>query len=666
MLSSASIARAAALSVASLVAALPAASAQSPPPPLSIAVSGAPAPGFPAGAGFSTFQGPRLDGSGRSAFYGSATGGGVNAATDQGIFRQGPAGLTLLVREGQLAPGTQGAMFLNLAFGATNPPMLGLNTDGVLAFSTMLTGGDVCDCNHNGFLDNDTAMYRLVDGQPQLLARADGQVPGQVAGLKFDKMVGPPLIAENGTFVSFFVFKGTGVTFSNGTAIMVATDGPLAIAVRQGDPMPGFPAGTVLQTIGRPFIGPQGEFSFLAHLQGPGINLTNDDVLLAFTGGPLQLLAREGELLANGDVLGNPAVQSAFFNFSNVGGPRPAFCSLLADDGMAVLRVTDDGPVEVVRSGQAAPGLPLGTKFQGFGFFNENGPLQLNPNGQLVFMARLNTPTPSNESLWLADPDGTLHLVAQGGQTPPGAPAGVTFGNGTGGFVPLFGAPATEPGGRLAFSGNLAGPGLDLFSRGLYATDSAGVLHKIVQPGDVLDLKGNGSDLRTVDDVEFNKDAATFEAYNGPTFTEDGTLVFRVLFMDGTQAVFEEDLDGAFEDLGGGLAGVAGVPLLVGSGSLGPFTPGSLSLSQAAAGAPAALFIALGSSPAPFKGGTLLASPPLIVVSLATDGAGHFTLPFITPSALPATLDITFQVAVLDGAAVHGVAISNAVGATTP
>src|SRR5262245_58893616 len=545
MLSSASIARAAALSVASLVAALPAASAQSPPPPLSIAVSGAPAPGFPAGAGFSTFQGPRLDGSGRSAFYGSATGGGVNAATDQGIFRQGPAGLTLLIREGQLAPGTQGAMFVNLASGATNPPMLGMNAAGVLAFSTLLIGGDVCDCNHDGLLDNDTAMYRLVDGRLQLLARADGQVPGQVAGLKFDKMVGQPLLAENGTFVSFFVFKGTGVTSSNGSAIMVATDGDLSVAVRQGDPMPGFPAGTVLQTIGRPFVGPQGEFSFLAHLQGPGINLTNDDVLLASTGGPLQLLGREGQVLANGDVLGNPFVQSAFFNFSNVGGPRPAFCSLLADGGRALLRVTDSGPVEVARSGQPAPGLPAGTTFDGFGFFIEHGPLQLGPDGQLAFMAKLSTPAPGTGSLWLASPDATLHLIAQSGQAPPDALAGVTFGNGSGGLFPMFGAVATEPGGRLAFSAHLTGPGLDFFSRGLYATDNAGVLHEILQPGDVLDLKGNGSDLRTVDDVEFNKDAASFEAYNGPVFTEGGTLVFRALFTDGTQAVLEDDLDGA-------------------------------------------------------------------------------------------------------------------------
>jgi len=637
------------------------------PAPDSLALTGQPAPGFQPGALFSKLEGPRLDATGRSLFYGTATGGGVSSLTDQAIFRQSVGGLQIVAREGQLAPGTAGARFLNLAMGSTNPPALGLNGSGALAFTTRLIGGDVCDCNGNGVLDNDTALYREIDGSLHLLARADGQVPGQAAGLTFDTLIGQPALAEDGTLVFYAVFKGTGVTPFNGTAIMTAAEGDdLSLAVREGDPMPGFPAGTTLGFLGRPFVGPTGDFSFFTRLQGPDIVTTNDDVLLAFRDGAIELVAQQGEMLPNGDVLGNPSVLGAFFNHSLRGGDMIAFTSLLADGGSAVLREVDGELVEVARSGEQAPGLPLGTKFGNFGAFVENGPLQLGDDGRLVFMARLNTPSPSNETLWAADPDGTLHLLARGGDAPPDAPFGVTLSSGTGGFVQIFGSTALEPGGRVAFSAHLLGPGLDLFSTGLYATDATGTLRKVVQPGDVLDVAGDGSDLRTVLFVNFNKDASGLESYNGPVFSDDGVLVFRASFTDGSQAVLEADLDGAFASLGGGLAGVAGVPALAGSGTLVASTPGTIALAAAAATAPAALLLSLGSSPVPFKGGTLLAFPPLAQFGLVTNAAGAFTLPFTTPAKLPPALGLVFQVLVLDAAAVNGVSLSNGLAATTP
>jgi hypothetical protein len=68
----------------------------------------------------------------------------------------------------------------------------------------------------------------------------------------------------------------------------------------------------------------------------------------------------------------------------------------------------------------------------------------------------------------------------------------------------------------------------------------------------------------------------------------------------------------------------------------------------------------------PFKGGVLLAVPPLAQIPLTTSGAGVFSLPFVTPSGLPGAIDLTFQVALQDATAVHGVAISTGLGATTP
>jgi hypothetical protein len=122
----------------------------------------------------------------------------------------------------------------------------------------------------------------------------------------------------------------------------------------------------------------------------------------------------------------------------------------------------------------------------------------------------------------------------------------------------------------------------------------------------------------------------------------------------------------AFTDLGFGLAGVSGVPLLVGSGNLAAGSPNSLSLTSAAPSASALLFVSLSSTPASFKGGTLVPVPFLMSVPLGTDGSGALLLPFTWPAGVPGDTSFWFQYAVQDAAAIKGAALSNAVKGVTP
>jgi spore coat protein A len=122
----------------------------------------------------------------------------------------------------------------------------------------------------------------------------------------------------------------------------------------------------------------------------------------------------------------------------------------------------------------------------------------------------------------------------------------------------------------------------------------------------------------------------------------------------------------AWTDLGLGLPGVDGVPVLAGTGALTPGSAGSLSLTSAKPSTPALLFLSLASAPVPFKGGTLVANPLLLTVSLSTNASGALLLPFTWPSGLPSGTSIWFQYAVKDAAAVQGVALSNGLKATTP
>ena len=123
---------------------------------------------------------------------------------------------------------------------------------------------------------------------------------------------------------------------------------------------------------------------------------------------------------------------------------------------------------------------------------------------------------------------------------------------------------------------------------------------------------------------------------------------------------------GPWTNIGFGLAGVAGIPNLVGTGTLVANSPGTLTLTAAHPLALAIQFVAFSSSPVPFKGGTLAAFPIALEIVLSTDGSGTIALPFTWPTGIPSGTALYFQYGIQDAAAVHGSALSNCEKAVTP
>lgn len=119
-------------------------------------------------------------------------------------------------------------------------------------------------------------------------------------------------------------------------------------------------------------------------------------------------------------------------------------------------------------------------------------------------------------------------------------------------------------------------------------------------------------------------------------------------------------------DLGSGLAGISGIPSLIGSGTLEAGTSGSLVLTTAKPSAPAALFISAGSTPAPFKCGTLVPVPVLSQFFLATNAAGSVPLAWTSWPGGLSGVSLFFQFAIQDAAASCGVALSDALRADVP
>jgi hypothetical protein len=119
-------------------------------------------------------------------------------------------------------------------------------------------------------------------------------------------------------------------------------------------------------------------------------------------------------------------------------------------------------------------------------------------------------------------------------------------------------------------------------------------------------------------------------------------------------------------NLGFGLPGTAGVPLLAGTGTLLAGDPVTLSLSSALPRRSATLVLGLSALGAPFKGGTMVPALDVLLAGLPLGGAGAFTLQASWPSGIPSGTAIFLQAWIADPAGPQGFAASNGVVGVAP
>jgi hypothetical protein len=200
------------------------------------------------GATFAAFTRPTLNDQSEYAFAGSLNfAGDVSSTNDQAVWvaREGNP-LALLVRESDHAPGTNPAV----GFGAFDS--LRINSAGRVAFQAQLTG--IPDAGDSGVtVLNDTGIWSEGDGGGlQLVAREDDQAPGVPEGVLFDLFRSHAL--NSAGQVAFMAdLRGSGVSASNNTGLWAqTTDGSLSLIAREGDEIdvdygPGVDLRTIVQ-----------------------------------------------------------------------------------------------------------------------------------------------------------------------------------------------------------------------------------------------------------------------------------------------------------------------------------------------------------------------------------------------------------------------------------
>jgi hypothetical protein len=119
-------------------------------------------------------------------------------------------------------------------------------------------------------------------------------------------------------------------------------------------------------------------------------------------------------------------------------------------------------------------------------------------------------------------------------------------------------------------------------------------------------------------------------------------------------------------NLAGGLAGTAGIPKLVGNGTLVGGTPAGVVLTQGKPLAPAALVLGFSDAQLPFKQGILVPFPNSILSFPQLSPSGAISLSFTWPAGVPSSFALYWQFLVKDGIAPAGVALSNGLKSQTP
>lgn len=121
----------------------------------------------------------------------------------------------------------------------------------------------------------------------------------------------------------------------------------------------------------------------------------------------------------------------------------------------------------------------------------------------------------------------------------------------------------------------------------------------------------------------------------------------------------------ASSDLGGGTPGTGGVPHFDGFCDQVAGQAVTFQLSDAAPKAPVVIVFGRSQGNFPFAGGVIVPAPDFLLPAV-TDAAGELSLPITWPPGVGSAFTLYYQNAILDPAALQGIALSNAMAGTTP
>ncbi|TWU00706.1 hypothetical protein Pla108_16580 [Botrimarina colliarenosi] len=361
------------------------------------------APGFPEGVRYAMSGPPHVNSSGQIAFHARLYGIGVNLLNDDAIFSDiGGEALHLVARSRDQVDGLpEGIAFETIPRSANT---LRLNSEGRIAINSTLA----VDQPFRG-----SVLRTKNDGEFELLASSLDLIPGTQDE---QYLIFRELQFSNGGNIAFLAVTSSPDSSSE---VLISDRGNQGLQeiVRRGDQAPGLPTGVTMKGVepGSVRLNDTGDIVFAASLRDDA-NPSNYDtaIIRSDDSGSSSLIARrqtQVQGLAAGVLYGT--LQTRYGIQLNDSGQVAFVTSLLGDDvdnsnQFAIVRGTSTSDTTVIaRTGNQAPGLPLGVTFAQF----ESDSLRINNTGTTLFHAFLGDGDSVGQGIFAANPQGEVFPV---------------------------------------------------------------------------------------------------------------------------------------------------------------------------------------------------------------------------------------------------------------
>jgi len=540
-----------------------------------IARSGESAPGT-ASAIFDSVSPPVLNDRGDIAFRGRLRGPAVCEEDQWGIWLHEAGRVSLVVRQGDPAPGIEGARFGPLPTAGPGTTGIGrfyLSNQGQIAFESYFLLGPTPSIG-------DAAIWQGRPGDLELVVQQrSGVLPG-LEGRVFS-LNANALQTENGMLFFEATLYGEEVASEENSGIWVVRAGRPRVVVRAGDPAPGsertcFIGAQSLSS--NPFsadsIASSGKVAIRAMVSSIGPGSGRREGIWAGSLNDLDLVALQDASVPESDQFftgfGVASTNNAgWVTFVASFAPRPG--GFLFPSGVWRWR---NGVLETVAK------LDQEVSDEPDQLFWQFGRPLLVGDGSVVVTATTHQRDDFSRfrsGVWVGDP-GNLRSIMRSGAPAPGVPGAV--------FADSQPHPtgielAVNSSGTVVFSAALAGPMIDRDrADGLWMTDHQQRPVLVVREGQSINVAqpGDPTDTRRVASLEFVGGSG---ADDGRVcgLNERGDAVFYLRFDDGSTAIARARLRGPrTHDLDGdGVVGAADLALLLGAwGRSAPGLPGPI------------------------------------------------------------------------------------------
>ncbi len=238
------------------------------------------APDTPPGTSIRVINDMSMDLSGRIATQFTLTGPGVTDANDAGIWIGPPGGLELVLRESDPAPGFDPDVTVASFYSVE-----------INEIGDMMTKGSVAG---PGFVQgySDSAMWSDRSGVISKITRSGAHAPGTPIGTGFLLLNSPLWNNLSCTAFTSSLF-GPDVTTENRSGVWCERNPTLTMVMRAGDPAPDTDPGVVFDSIQALSLNDVSEVAFRAKITGPGVvSHQSDEGIWSEGRGPVQLIAR--------------------------------------------------------------------------------------------------------------------------------------------------------------------------------------------------------------------------------------------------------------------------------------------------------------------------------------------------------------------------------------